>query len=203
MSTTPSLKAQQRRQHILNIASDMFCELGYDGASMSAIAAKVGGSKGTLYNYFSSKDELLLASMLEGAEEFQQDVMLELDLTLPLEALLTNIVSRIIHKLYVEPRTAKLLRVVISVGDKSDVGQRFFSVLGDGIWLKVRVLFSKKMEKGEFPHNDPDIMSTYLRGLCEVDLIRLLMGAMPNLTPEQAQERTKSIIHSFFLMYQR
>lgn len=203
MSATPITKVQQRRQHILNVATDIFCELGYEGASMSAIAAKAGGSKGTLYNYFSSKDELLLASVLEGADEFKADVMTGLNLNQPLKPLLHHIVNRIVHKVYVEPRTVKLLRVVISVGDRSDVGQRFFNVLGDGIWIKVRQLLKSKINEGQFSNNDPDIMSAYLRGLCEVDLMRLLMGAMPNLTPQQAEDRTKAIIHSFFLMYQR
>lgn len=201
MSSTSNAKAQQRRQHILHIATDMFCELGYDGASMSAIAAQAGGSKGTLYNYFPSKDELLLAAMLEGAEEFQQDVMSDLDLSLPLKSLLTKIVNRIVHRIYVLPRTAQLLRVVISVGDKSDVGQRFFNVLGLGIWIKVHQLFEQKIEKGELNTTDPETMTTFLRGLCEMDLIRLLMGAMATLTPEQADARTKTIIDSFFLAY--
>jgi AcrR family transcriptional regulator len=50
-----------RRQAILQIARDIFLEEGYAAASMSAIAARLGGSKGTLYNYFASKEELFKA----------------------------------------------------------------------------------------------------------------------------------------------
>src|ERR1700735_2390989 len=53
----------QRREAILNVAREVFFELGYSAASMSAIAARLGGSKGTLYNYFKNKEELFEAQV--------------------------------------------------------------------------------------------------------------------------------------------
>jgi AcrR family transcriptional regulator len=50
-----------RREAILSIAHQVFLEEGYAAASMSTIATRVGGSKGTLYNYFRSKAELFVA----------------------------------------------------------------------------------------------------------------------------------------------
>jgi AcrR family transcriptional regulator len=52
-----------RRESILKAAGELFFEKGYGGTSMSMIAARVGGSKGTLYNYFSSKKELFAAQV--------------------------------------------------------------------------------------------------------------------------------------------
>ncbi len=54
-------RRDQRREAILKVASEVFFEEGYAAASMSTIAARVGGSKGTLYNYFKSKEELFNA----------------------------------------------------------------------------------------------------------------------------------------------
>jgi AcrR family transcriptional regulator len=51
----------QRREAILKIAHDVFAEEGYSSASMSNIASRLGGSKGTLYNYFKSKEDLFHA----------------------------------------------------------------------------------------------------------------------------------------------
>jgi AcrR family transcriptional regulator len=50
-----------RREAILEVAREVFSEEGYAAASMSHIAARLGGSKGTLYNYFRSKEELFKA----------------------------------------------------------------------------------------------------------------------------------------------
>ena len=51
----------ERRDAIVAIAQETFIANGYSGTSMSAIAARLGGSKGTLYNYFKSKEELFVA----------------------------------------------------------------------------------------------------------------------------------------------
>ncbi|MCR6657902.1 MAG: TetR/AcrR family transcriptional regulator [Asticcacaulis sp.] len=55
------MSSEDRREAILDVATDIFLSEGYASASMSTIAAKLGGSKGTLYNYFKSKEELFAA----------------------------------------------------------------------------------------------------------------------------------------------
>jgi AcrR family transcriptional regulator len=57
-----------RRLAILNIARDVFLKEGFSAASMSSIASRLGGSKGTLYNYFSSKDELFVAMIQDQCD---------------------------------------------------------------------------------------------------------------------------------------
>jgi TetR/AcrR family transcriptional regulator, mexJK operon transcriptional repressor len=61
MAETVRPGKDERRATILNIAREAFLRDGYAAASMSQIAAKLGGSKATLYNYFSSKKELFFA----------------------------------------------------------------------------------------------------------------------------------------------
>jgi AcrR family transcriptional regulator len=59
--TKTRLDRDARRELILDVAQEVFLEEGFANASMSTIAARLGGSKGTLYNYFKSKDELFNA----------------------------------------------------------------------------------------------------------------------------------------------
>jgi AcrR family transcriptional regulator len=54
-----------RRDAILEVAREVFLRDGYAAASMSHIASRLGGSKGTLYNYFRSKEELFRAHVQE------------------------------------------------------------------------------------------------------------------------------------------
>jgi AcrR family transcriptional regulator len=42
------VRTEEKRQEIVEIAARLFEELGYERTSMSAIAARVGGSKATL-----------------------------------------------------------------------------------------------------------------------------------------------------------
>src|SRR5271170_7231779 len=65
VETALSAKRDARREAILEVARQVFFEEGYAAASMSTIAARLGGSKGTLYNYFKSKEELFAAYIRE------------------------------------------------------------------------------------------------------------------------------------------
>ena len=50
---------EERRAAILLAARREFCEKGLDAASMAEIARRAGIGKSTIYEYFTSKDELL------------------------------------------------------------------------------------------------------------------------------------------------
>jgi AcrR family transcriptional regulator len=57
------------REQLLAAASRVFAREGYHGASMSAIAAEAGFSKGALYWSFASKEELFFALLDELDEQ--------------------------------------------------------------------------------------------------------------------------------------
>lgn len=50
-----------RREHLINIAIDMFAQHGFHATGVDTLLAKAGMSKRTLYTYFRSKEELILA----------------------------------------------------------------------------------------------------------------------------------------------
>jgi TetR/AcrR family transcriptional repressor of mexJK operon len=64
----------EKRETILSIARQVFMEEGYAAASMSTIAARLGGSKGTLYNYFRSKAELFVAVIQHQCDVSQTEM---------------------------------------------------------------------------------------------------------------------------------
>ncbi len=61
----------ERRDAIVAIAKEAFAANGYAGTSMSNIAARLGGSKATLYSYFKSKEELFVAVVEKKCELIQ------------------------------------------------------------------------------------------------------------------------------------
>lgn len=72
-------KSDERRQAILDVATQIFKDIGYERASMAAIAARVGGSKATLYSYFPSKEELYATAMTDAVCEHGEAVCEMLD----------------------------------------------------------------------------------------------------------------------------
>lgn len=61
------VRTETKRDAILDMAAEVFKERGLDGASMSEIAKRLGGSKATLYGYFPSKEELFVHVALRVA----------------------------------------------------------------------------------------------------------------------------------------
>jgi AcrR family transcriptional regulator len=64
-------KKAERRQHIVSAALDCFAVKGVDGTSMRDICAAAGVSRGGLYVYFETKDELIEAVFAFLSEQGQ------------------------------------------------------------------------------------------------------------------------------------
>ncbi|MDF1550160.1 MAG: TetR/AcrR family transcriptional regulator [Bacteroidales bacterium] len=62
----------EKRTIIMNAAIEVFAEKSFQGASVSMIAQKAGISKGLLYNYFKSKEELLKEIIKNAADTIYQ-----------------------------------------------------------------------------------------------------------------------------------
>lgn len=68
---------RNRDLEVMNAAIRIIFEKGYSGASLQDVANEVGVLKGSLYYYFSSKEDLLLRIMKEShahAEEIFQEI---------------------------------------------------------------------------------------------------------------------------------
>jgi len=58
-------KQAQRRSSVIAAALDLAAEGGYEGVQMRDVASRADVALGTVYHYFTSKDHLLAASMIE------------------------------------------------------------------------------------------------------------------------------------------
>ena len=70
--------AETRRRAILVAAADLFDARGYAATTMEEVAAGAGISKGSIYNYFRSKNDLFtqLYSEMTAVDEDQADALL-------------------------------------------------------------------------------------------------------------------------------
>lgn len=63
--------AQKTRKVLLDAAAEAFATQGYNGANINRISNAAGFAKGTIYNHFSSKRELMRELIIEiGSEHF-------------------------------------------------------------------------------------------------------------------------------------
>ena len=61
----------ERRQKIVAAASRLFAQLGYSECDMDRVAARLRIAKGTIYLYFTSKEQLFLACVDWGMSQMQ------------------------------------------------------------------------------------------------------------------------------------
>jgi AcrR family transcriptional regulator len=67
-------KQEARRQRVIEAATGAAARGGYDAVQMRDVAAEAGVALGTLYRYFSSKDQLLVAVLSQWARELQRQL---------------------------------------------------------------------------------------------------------------------------------
>lgn len=112
-------RAQAKQEQMLDAAQRLFLEQGYAAASTDAIAAAAGVSKQTLYAYFPSKDDLLIAVLrrLVAPEDLDDMALFGLgrapvdrdELRRDLIAVSETTIARMM-----QPEYLALLRVIIS-----------------------------------------------------------------------------------------
>jgi TetR/AcrR family transcriptional repressor of mexJK operon len=117
----PSGKREQnrmmRRAAIVALARGMFLEHGYAGTSMSSIAQSLGGSKGTLWAHFPSKEALFEAVMDEATTAFRADLDAILDGGTEPRATLAAFGHKLMAKL-VSPGSVSLQRLIVAEAER-------------------------------------------------------------------------------------
>ncbi|WP_027086507.1 TetR/AcrR family transcriptional regulator [Cohnella panacarvi] len=104
----------KKREAILNGAIQAFAEMGYDQASMDAIAEIAGVSKRTVYNHFRTKENLFQGVIAKFLEEQQALKRIEYDPARALEDQLTAFAHAEMY-LINSPSRLGLSRVLTSV----------------------------------------------------------------------------------------
>jgi AcrR family transcriptional regulator len=65
---------QRRRGEILDRAARIFAETGFRQTDLKVVAYSLGVAKGTLYNYFPSKEDLFFAAIDQGLDALSEAV---------------------------------------------------------------------------------------------------------------------------------
>jgi AcrR family transcriptional regulator len=73
---------ESRRQQIMDAGLELFASEGYSHCSISQLARHAGISKGLMYNYFESKEALLIAIIDEGINDIMTMIDPNMDGTL-------------------------------------------------------------------------------------------------------------------------
>ena len=200
-----SARSDARRRAIIAVAREVFLTRGYAATSMSEIAAKLGGSKGTLYNYFRSKEELFVAFMNENCEDLLdlmdhlpetaeadrsvRDDLIELGVSFLSSLTRDSFVS--IHRL-----------VVAETGRFPELGRLFYENGPARGVQRFTEYFERVIAAGRLPPNDPKEVGQRLKDLVLSDVYtRRLWGVLGPLPPDELRAHVTRSVDIFLMAF--
>lgn len=181
-------KSDSRRQCILEAATSLFREVGFGRASMAQISARVGGSKATLYSYFSSKEELFATAMIDAMQEQGNAMIDQLD---PGEPDVRKVLLRFGEaylNLITSSQAMSIVRTAIAESAHgSNLGATLYRLGPKQGWCDISAYIAEAMERGNLPKGDPHMVAMHLKGLLEGGiLVPMLFGAELELDKKSA-----------------
>ncbi len=181
------VRTDERRKAIIEAATDLFREMGYERASMAAISARLGGSKATLYGYFRCKEELFIAAMMEAVQEQAQVVLDLLDPSAPQVDRVLQRFGEAYLGFLVTPDTLAVTRATFAEGARVAVGAQLYEKGPKRGWEAMKAYLAHLQEKGVIRAVDPAVAAAHLKGMLEAGVMEpLLFGAEPELEPKKA-----------------
>jgi AcrR family transcriptional regulator len=190
-------RKEERRLAILEVAKRSFLENGYSAASMSAISAELGGSKGTLWTYFPSKEELFAAVLEQATTAYRQQLG---DLLEPSADLWTTVVTfcrSFIDKI-TSPDSIRLHRLIASEAARfPEVGEIFYRRAPEPTQRMLADFFAGQMAIGHMREADPLIAARVLSCLCAGWLHQRVIWGIAEPTPETIEAEAQAAADVF------
>ena len=193
-----------KRRQILDGAREVFLSQGFDAASMGEIARKARVSKGTLYVYFDSKENLFEAIAHEvcGA---QAETVFSLD---PedhdVKAVLTRLGRGFVGFLC-RPGAMSPLRTVIAISDRMpEIGKKFYETgPAEGV-TKLRQYLESQAAEGILAIDDCEVAAAQFLDSCVATILKpLLFNASDPPTDERINHVVGIAVRTFLAAYLR
>jgi len=201
--TEDSREDSAKRRQILDGARRAFLSNGFDAASMNEIARAAGVSKGTLYVYFKSKEELFEAIVeAQICEQGQQ--IFNLDHNADIETELTRL-GRAFSQFMSRPGGVSELRTIIAIADRMpQLGARFLRA-GPAYGIeKLSQYLEEKVAAGILEPHDCEVSAAQFIDSCVATTFKpmLFTHAGPP-SDERAAHIVGMAVRSFLATYRR
>lgn len=193
---------EQKRTDILNAATTVFLEQGYERASMEAVARTAGCSKATLYNYFSSKESLLEAVVRTYGTNFltraADDIYSHENRHLPLSDRLQRFGEGMLAAMTSDWKGLQLYRMVIGEAGHSDIGDIFHESGVRESMNALAALMEHHIEAGDLLPARPDLRAKQFSALVRAEADEIfLLHSMPVYTRSDIITMVKSAVEIF------
>jgi len=198
------VRTEARREAILEVASQVFLEFGFERASMSEIVHRIGGSKSTIYGYYPSKEALFLAVIQAVGERHIQSAFDELaahDIRVDIREVLGKF-SKKLAILMCRQELMATHRMVLAAAGHSDVGALFYEAGPKRGISNIAEFFRRAMEYGSLRKEDPTIAAQQFFSLMHAEIQpRWYYKELPPLTDAQIKDIAGRAVATFLRAY--
>jgi AcrR family transcriptional regulator len=196
------LAKDERRASIIDVASEVFLSEGYAAASMSEIAARVGGSKATLYNYFPSKEELFTAVVTARCEQLQSIIADVESEGVDLRTSLKHLGERFLALILTDDAIATFRLVVAESARFPEIGRAFYAAGPRAGEERIGRFLSQAIAHGQLRPGDSLEMARAFVDLCKTDIQMLrLCNVMPEPSSNEIAGRVDRATDQFLAIY--
>lgn len=204
----PSITMQTRLEEsrvaeLLDIATEVFIQHGFEGASTNEIARRANCSKTTFYSRFPTKEKLFLAVLERRMEYVFSRYAIAFPMDAPLERTLKEYGSRLLQLVMSEDQLA-LVRVVSMESPRfPELGERFYE-LGPGRGASYLAAYlAEQVERGRLLKEDPATMAEHLISLITGAQVRwaVLGLSRRNMNSKEKQLHIDAVVKVFLRAY--
>jgi len=199
---TAAARSDDRRAAMLEIARAAFLREGYAAASVSEIAAKVGGSKATLYSYFPSKKDLF-AAVIEEEVRLMLAPLFEMSETQgDVRTVLERFARRFLDMLLSEDTVAFYRLVVAESARFPEIGQAAYHIGVQHGLDRLAEYVVAAMERGELRRTNPSVAVAQFLDLCSGELHRKrLFGVVGADDRDEVETQVRNAVTTFLAAY--
>ena len=200
------VRTEARREAILEIASQVFLECGFERASMAEIVRRIGGSKSTIYGYFPSKEALFQAVTLAAGEKHIQTAFDELAAH-DMRSCIWEALGKFAQRLATFVSSTDMIathRMVLAEAGHSNMGELFYESGPKQGADKLAKFFDIAMENGQIHKGDSHVAALQLFALIQAEIqLRWYYRTPPPLTEKQIEGVASRAIETFARAYAR
>jgi AcrR family transcriptional regulator len=166
-----------KRRQIMDGARGIFLEQGFDAASMGEIARRAGVSKGTLYVYFQSKEELFQAIFQEESQAQSERMYALNPADHDVEAVMTRL-GTAFAKFLCQPGRIPSTRTIIAIAARMpDLGRRFYDAGPAAGIARLSAYLDAQVATGVLDVRDTEVAAAQFLDSCHSTMFKPMMMA--------------------------
>ena len=197
----PEVKSSDmpKRRQIIDGACRVFLERGFDAASMGEIARAARVSKGTLYVYFNSKEELFEAIVEEQCNAQAEQIFSFDSNDRDVEAVLTRLGDTFVHFLCRRPGGISPLRTVIAIADRMpELGAKFYRA-GPALGISsLKAYLEQQVAAGVLkPHDSEVVAAQFIDGCLSLTFKPMLFNFAGPPSDQEISRVVRSAVRTF------